>query len=154
MRYSYTLSLTSVVDRGWVVNVMPWPLYLLEKRPGTSCAGDWVCPTVDLDCRSKSLPNRVTILVTSSPWRVAIPIELSRPTVLLGFDVKLQYMVLYFGSLPKNLHGMALGRTGNLTLQRNNFLKLKNITICLYVSPNITTVITSRKTCWAGNVVR
>jgi hypothetical protein len=35
LRYSSTLSLTSALDGGWVVRVMPWPLYPREGDPVT-----------------------------------------------------------------------------------------------------------------------
>ena len=67
LRYSYTLSLTSTLDRWWVVTVTPWPLYLIEKRPGTLCIGGWVGPRADLKGRRESRPNRGSILGPSSP---------------------------------------------------------------------------------------
>jgi hypothetical protein len=42
-KYSSTLSLTSVLDRGWVVNATHRPLYTRE-RPSTHCTGGWVDP--------------------------------------------------------------------------------------------------------------
>ena len=39
----FTVSLTSVVDGGWVFNATPRPLCFRE-RPGTLCIGGWVGP--------------------------------------------------------------------------------------------------------------
>jgi hypothetical protein len=39
--YNSTLSLTSALSLGWVVNATPWPFYLRE-RPDTHCIGGWV----------------------------------------------------------------------------------------------------------------
>jgi len=47
-RYSSTLSLTSALDEGWVVNVTPRPLYPRE-RPGTHCVGGWTGTRAGLD---------------------------------------------------------------------------------------------------------
>ena len=61
-----------------VFNATPWPLYLLE-RPGTHSIGDWVDPRAGLDGCGKSHPPLGFDPQPSSPWRVAIPTELSRP---------------------------------------------------------------------------
>ena len=42
-RYRSTLSLTSVLQGGWVVNATPRPLYPRE-RPGTHCIEGWWAP--------------------------------------------------------------------------------------------------------------
>jgi len=42
-RYSSTLSLTSALDGGWVVNAKPQLLYPRE-RPGNHCIEGWVRP--------------------------------------------------------------------------------------------------------------
>ena len=54
-RYSYTLSLTSGLDGGWVVNATPRPLYPGERH-GTHCIGGWVGPRVGLDGMRKISP--------------------------------------------------------------------------------------------------
>ena len=55
-RYNSTLSLTSVLDGGWVVNTMPQLLYS-EERPGTHCTGGLVDSRVGLGgCRKSHFP--------------------------------------------------------------------------------------------------
>ena len=61
-----------------MVNATPRPLYSRE-RPGTYCLGDWVGPRAGLDGCGKSRLNRYLIPRPSSPWRVALPPEQSRP---------------------------------------------------------------------------
>jgi len=61
-------------------NATPRPLYSW-KRPGTHCTGGEVSTTTSLDRPTKSRPHRDSIPVPSSPYRVAIPTELSRPTL-------------------------------------------------------------------------
>ena len=58
----------------------PAALYPRE-RPGTHCIGGWVGPSAGLDGRGKSRPHRDSIPGPSSPYRVAIPTELSRRTL-------------------------------------------------------------------------
>ena len=58
---------------GWMVNATPRPLYP-QERPGTHCTGGWVDPRAGLDRCGKS---------------VAIPTELSRPTVPLPHSVQI-----------------------------------------------------------------
>jgi hypothetical protein len=53
--YSSALSLTSVLDREWVVNITPRPLYPPAKRLGTNFIGGWVGPRAGLDGCGKSL---------------------------------------------------------------------------------------------------
>ena len=64
---------------GWMVNATPRPLYP-QERPGTHCIGGWVGLRAGLDGCGKSRPT--TGIRSSSPQRVAIPTELSRPTAL------------------------------------------------------------------------
>jgi hypothetical protein len=52
------------------------------KRPGTQSIGGWVGPRVGLEGCGKSRPHQDSIPGPSSPWRVAIPTELSRPSLL------------------------------------------------------------------------
>jgi len=54
-RYSPTLSLTSALDWGWVVNATPRPLYPWE-RACTHCIGGWMGPRAGLDRCGKSRP--------------------------------------------------------------------------------------------------
>ena len=71
-RYNYTLSLTSALDGGWVVNATPRPLYPRERR-GTPCTGGWVGPRAGLDGCRKSRPTGVR-----SPDRAACSESLYR----------------------------------------------------------------------------
>jgi hypothetical protein len=52
---------------------------LPQERRSTQCIGGWVGLRADLDGCGKSHPHRDSIPGPSSPWRVAIPTELSRP---------------------------------------------------------------------------
>ena len=52
-RGSSTLSLTSALDGGWVVNATPRPLYPVE-RPGNHCIRGWMGTRAGLDGREKS----------------------------------------------------------------------------------------------------
>ena len=51
------------------------------KRPGTHCIGGWVGTKAGLVGCGKSRPHRDSISGPSSPQQVAIPTELSRPTL-------------------------------------------------------------------------
>jgi len=62
-----------------VVNAPPRPLYPWE-RPGTHCIGGWVGLRAGLDRCGKCRLHRDLIPGPSSPQRVAIAPELSRPT--------------------------------------------------------------------------
>jgi len=53
--YSSTLSLTSKVDGGWVVNDTPRPFYPRERH-GTHCIGGWVGPRAGLDSAENLAP--------------------------------------------------------------------------------------------------
>ena len=50
-----------------------------RERPGTNCIGGWVGPRASLEGCEKSRPDRDSIPGPSSPQRVVIPTELSRP---------------------------------------------------------------------------
>jgi len=53
------------------------------KGPGTHCIGGWVGPRAGLDRCGKSRPHRHSrVTGPSSPQLVAIPTELSRPTIV------------------------------------------------------------------------
>jgi hypothetical protein len=52
--------------RGWVVSIMPRPLYPWE-RPSTHCTGGWVDPRASLDVCEKSHPHQDLIPAPSSP---------------------------------------------------------------------------------------
>jgi hypothetical protein len=52
------------------------------KRPGTHCIGGWVGPRAGLGGCEKYRPHRDSIPGLFSPYRVAIPTTLSRPTKL------------------------------------------------------------------------
>jgi len=94
---------------GWVVNATPRPLYPREG-PGTHCIGSWVGPRAGLDGCEKSHPYRNSIPGPSSPYRVAIPNEVSRPLrILAGY----------------NLNSTVLGRTSGRimgTVKQSNIL--------------------------------
>ena len=76
-----TLSLTSALN--WVgVSTTHRPFYLRE-RPCSHCIGGWVCRCGGVDGCGKFTPFRVSIPEPSSPYRVAIPTELSRPTGMM-----------------------------------------------------------------------
>jgi hypothetical protein len=81
--YSFTLSLTSALDRGWVVNATPRTLYPRD-RPGTQCVGGWMCPRAGLDGCGKSCTHRHSIPEKSSPWGVAIPTDLTWSATVKG----------------------------------------------------------------------
>jgi hypothetical protein len=76
-RYSSTLPSTSALDGGWVINATPpgktrYPLYRrLGGPPGTVWTG-----AENLASHRGSIPG------PSSPYRVAIPTEPSRPSYL------------------------------------------------------------------------
>ena len=67
---------------GCVFSATPRPLYPREG-PGTHCIGGWVGLRAGLDGCGKSRPHRDSIPGPSSPQRVAVPTELSRPTRLM-----------------------------------------------------------------------
>jgi hypothetical protein len=58
----------------------PAPAALSLVRPGTHYMGGWVGPRAGLDGCGKYRPHQDSIPGPSSPWRVAVPAELSRPT--------------------------------------------------------------------------
>jgi len=62
---------------GWVINATPRTLYPWE-RPGTRCTGGWVSLRTGLDGCGKSPLHRASIPGPYSPYRAAIPTELSR----------------------------------------------------------------------------
>jgi hypothetical protein len=80
-RYSSTLSLTSVLDRvsgqRHTPTALPPPP---EKRPSAHRVGGWVGPRAGLGGCGQSRSHRGSIPGPSSPYWVAIPITLSRPT--------------------------------------------------------------------------
>jgi hypothetical protein len=65
----------------WVF-VKPRPIYL-QEIPGTHCIGSWGGPIVGMDGCGKSRPYRHSIAGPSSPQGVAIPNEITRPTMYL-----------------------------------------------------------------------
>ena len=78
-RYSSALSLTSALD-GVGVNALSLPLYPLESH-ATRRKGGWVGPGAGLARCGKSHLHRDSISEPSTPQRVAIPTEISRPTL-------------------------------------------------------------------------
>jgi len=72
-------SVTSAKWR-WLVIATPRPLYP-QERPGTYCAGSWTGTMAGLEgCARNIAPHRDSIPGPSSPQRVTILTELSRPT--------------------------------------------------------------------------
>jgi hypothetical protein len=72
--YSFTLSLTSALDRdGWLSHRAALPPV---RKPFTCCQGGWLVPRVGLDGCGKYRPHRDLIPVPSIPWRVAIATEI------------------------------------------------------------------------------
>ena len=64
-----------------MTNATPRPLYPPEKRTNTHFIGGWVDPKTGLDKCGKTHPYRESILKLASPKQVAIPTELSWPTL-------------------------------------------------------------------------
>jgi len=64
--FSFTISLTSTLYGGWVVNATLRPLYPRE-RPGTHCVGGWVGPRARLDECGICLPHWDSIPGPFSP---------------------------------------------------------------------------------------
>jgi hypothetical protein len=63
-----------------MVSSTPPAVIYPRERPGTHCTGGCVGPSAGLDERKIS-PHRDSIPGPSSPQSVAIPTELSRPTI-------------------------------------------------------------------------
>ena len=78
--YSFTLSSTSALDGGWVVNATPRPLYPRERR-GNHCIGGWVD--------------------SGSVWRGA---EDLAPTGIRSLDRPARSESLYWLSYPGSLY--------------------------------------------------
>jgi hypothetical protein len=74
---------------GWVVNATHRPLYPRERDPVTHCIGGWVGCRTGLDGLEKFRSHRDYIPGPSSPFRVDIPTELSRPIIII---VNLQHI--------------------------------------------------------------
>jgi hypothetical protein len=80
-RYSSTLSLTSALDvDGW--STTRPGRFTPRERPGTICTGRWVVSSACLDGCGNSRLHRDSIPGPSCPLRIAIPTELSRPTLV------------------------------------------------------------------------
>jgi len=79
-RYSSSLSLTSALDGVGGQRHAPAALYPQETH-GTHCIGGWVGQRTGLYGCGKSRHHRDSIAGPSSPYRVAILCELSRPSV-------------------------------------------------------------------------
>jgi hypothetical protein len=65
---------------GWLINATTLPIYH-RGRPSTHITGGWVGPRAGLDKCGKSRPHRISIPGPSTPLRVAVRTELSRPTL-------------------------------------------------------------------------
>jgi len=81
-RYSSTLSLNSALDLVGGQHHAPAAL------PGTHCIGGWMGRGPGLDGCGKSLPHPDSIPGPSSPQRVIIPTELSRPTFCIAWLIE------------------------------------------------------------------
>ena len=69
-----------------VGNATPRPIYP-RGRPGSHFTEGWVGgPQCRSGCRRKISPHRNSIPGLSSPWRVSIPTELSRPTKVMSYS--------------------------------------------------------------------
>ena len=79
--YSSSLSLTSALDAGG--QSTPRPGHLTPGKDPVPIIGGLVGPSAGLDGGGKSRPHRDSIPGMSSPQRVAIPTELSRPTNII-----------------------------------------------------------------------
>ena len=79
------------------------------KRPGTHCVGCWVDPRAGMDGCEKSRLHRDSIPGPSSPYRVALPTELSRPFPLYSYKNIYLLGVFFCDSLPL-LHNVAENR--------------------------------------------
>jgi hypothetical protein len=86
--HSSTLSLTSTLDGGG------WSTPRPRERPVTHYIGGWVGPRAGLDGCGKSRFHRDSIPGPSSPLRVAIPAELSRPYNILYYIILLILQLL------------------------------------------------------------
>ena len=74
----YSSTSTSALDWG-EVNATFRPLYP-QERPSTHCIGGWLGPRAGLDgCRKSGPPYWDSIPAPSSPYRLAVLTELSRP---------------------------------------------------------------------------
>ena len=98
-RYTSTLSLTSG-QMGWVVNATPRPLYP-QERLGTHCIGGWVVPRAGLDgcVKSRPPPHRDSIPGPSRTQRLAIPTQLSRPTIIITVTIYFTSFHIFMQSL-------------------------------------------------------
>jgi hypothetical protein len=74
----YRVAIPTELPRPTVVVVVK-----VGKIPGTHCIGGWVEPRVGLDGYGKSRLHRDSIPGPSGPYRVALPTELSRPTIII-----------------------------------------------------------------------
>jgi hypothetical protein len=83
---------------GWVVNAMTRPLYPRERH-STHCIRGWVGLRAGLDGCGKSRPYWDSIPGPSSPWRVAIPPELSPPSPARQPRYKVNSENFHFGLL-------------------------------------------------------
>ena len=77
-----------------------------QETPGTHCTGGWVGPMAGLDRCGKTRPHRDSIPGPFSPYPVAIPTELSRPTKIGHDKVIIQKAVCFISfcgnTVPKS----------------------------------------------------
>jgi hypothetical protein len=102
-RYSSTLSLSTAIDRGWVVNATPWPL-TPGKRPGSHCREGWVGPTAGLDECRRSRSHRYSIPGPSSPEQNAVTTTPPRPTNRIIFQQFVTKFPPYLGLSMLTMH--------------------------------------------------
>ena len=110
-------------------NSTPQQIYPLE-RPGTYFIGGWVFPRALWKDKENLSPHRDSIPGPSSPWRVAVPTELSRPTYI---DLESEYycqLLRYFGLYWAYLSVDWLEGIRNLTVAVENY---KNRTFTVIV---------------------
>jgi hypothetical protein len=69
------------------------PAALPSERPGTHCIGGWVGRRAGLDKCGKSRLHRNLIPGPPSPYRVAIPAELFRPTITCPIHSNLVFLI-------------------------------------------------------------
>jgi len=85
-RYSSTLSLTSALDGGGVINATPRPLYP-RQRPGTHRLGGWAVPKAHLDGCGKYRPHQDSIRAPSSAESVLYRLRYPSPQYILYINI-------------------------------------------------------------------
>jgi hypothetical protein len=89
-RYSSTLSLTTALDGVDGQRHDP-AAFSPRERICSRCIGGWVDPRTGLDgCGKSRLTGMIRLPDRPAHSAVAIPTELSRPTCIYGYTIKLQ----------------------------------------------------------------